>query len=335
MRLCFGAFLLTVILAASVPAQAPSISIPQTHFDFGTAVRGAVVEHAFTVVNRGSTAVRIKKVRLTPPLLPANMPVEIPAGQDTALRVKLDTKTLEGAYEGVILLSFDDGVDVQLTLAGRVVLPIEVVPPVIVLTAQRGESKQASVEIVNHEREPVMIGAVRHPLGRYTTRLETVEEGRRFRLTLLLKPDGPAGRNKDSIVLKTSNPAVPELQVFAHTFLRERVYTFPDTVDLGVLRLEDIQQSPELLKSTAQILMIYRRETSDFQAQVSTDVPGIGITAERGPLGDRYQVTVTLQRESIRVGKISGSIFIATNDSEFPKLTVPVSGEIVGRDTGR
>jgi Protein of unknown function (DUF1573) len=335
MRLCFGAFLLTVILAASVPAQAPSISIPQTHFDFGTAVRGAVVEHAFTVVNRGSTAVRIKKVRLTPPLLPANMPVEIPAGQDTALRVKLDTKTLEGAYEGVILLSFDDGVDVQLTLAGRVVLPIEVVPPVIVLTAQRGESKQASVEIVNHEREPVMIVAVRHPLGRYTTRLETVEEVRRFRLTLLLKPDGPAGRNKDSIVLKTSNPAVPELQVFAHTFLHERVYTFPDTVDLGVLRLEDIQQSPELLKSTAQTLMIYRRETSDFQAQVSTDVPGIGITAERGPLGDRYQVTVTLQRESIRVGKISGSIFIATNDSEFPKLTVPVSGEIVGRDTGR
>lgn len=323
------------MLAASAAAQTPTLSVPQTDFDFGKAVRGSVVEHAFRLVNDGSSPLRIRKVRLTPPLQPVHLPTQIPPHQEAEVRVKLDTRALGGVYQGVILLSFDSGAETELTVSGHVVLPIEVVPPAIFAVAQRGEAKEVTVEIVNHEPDPVMIGAPRYSPGRFTTRLDTVQEGRRFRLTLTLSPEGLAGKNTDTILLKTSNPVVPELKIAAHTYLRERVYTFPDAVDLGVLRLQDIQQSPELLKSAAQTLMIYRKETSDFQAKVSTDVPGISIKAERGPLGDRYQLTITLDREAIRVKTISGSIFIETNDAEFPKLTVPVSGEIVGVDGAR
>lgn len=160
--------------------------------------------------------------------------------------------------------------------------------------------------------------------------LETVEEGRRFRLTLSLNPDGPSGKTAEPIVLKTSSAAMPELKIAAYTHLRERVYTFPDSVDLGVLRLEESRRSPDVVTMRAQTLMVYRKGTSDFQATVSTDVPQLAVSAERGPFGDRYQITISVAADHAIPGPIRGHIVIETNDLEFPKLTVPVSGTIVG-----
>jgi hypothetical protein len=106
---------------------------------------------------------------------------------------------------------------------------------------------------------------------------------------------------------------------------------FPESVDLGALRLDDIRRNPELVNSAAQILMIYRKGTADFQVKVTTDVPELAVKAERGPLGDRYQITVHLAPDKVSAGSIRGSIVIETNDSEFPRLTVPVTGQIIGR----
>jgi len=55
------------------------------------------------------------------------------------------------------------------------------------------------------------------------------------------------------------------------------------------------------------------------------------LKSERGPKGDRYQVELSLDPEKNRAGPITGSIFISTNDHAFPRVVVPVSGQIVGR----
>lgn len=322
-----------LILTSPTVAQSPSVSAANAQFDFGTAIRGAVLEHTFTLVNHTASPLRVDKVRLTPPLMPAGVLREVPANNEAVLRVKIDTTNLSGVYEGLILLSFADPkvAEVRLTVVGRVVPPIEIKPPALVVTAQRGERAQASVEILNHTTEPIVIDAPVAPPSRFSTRLETIEKGRRFRLTLTMDPNGPAGKNREMILLETSSAAVPELRVAAYTYLRERVYTFPESVDLGSLRLDDMRRDPELVKAAAQILMIYRKGTTDFQATVTTDVPALVITSERGPLGDRYQLTVRLAAEKAEAGPVSGSIFIKTNDPDIPQLTVPVSGQILGR----
>ena len=325
-------FILSIGLTSGAFAQSSPLVIRQAHVDFGRRVRGPVLEHAFTLVNENDAPVRIKKVRLTPPLLPANMPVEIPAHLEVVVTVKLDTRGIAaGPYEGTVTLSFDDAKvpDAELTVTGHIVPPIEVTPPALFAIAQRGEQKKVTVEIVNHESGTVIISAPRYTPGRFTTKLETLEEGRRYLLTLALDPYGPSGKHTEPILLKTSSAAVPDLKIAAYTYLQERIYTFPDTVELGALRLDDIRRSPELLQSTAQTLMIYRKGTTDFQVSVSSDLPELAISAERGPLGDRFQVTISLKPDRLKAGKISGNIIVDTNDLEFPKLTVPVSGEIV------
>ena len=98
----------------------------------------------------------------------------------------------------------------------------------------------------------------------------------------------------------------------ANTYLFERVRTFLDVVDFGTVRANDPGRTP-------QTLMIYQADGSDFQVKVSTDAPALLLKSERGPKGDRYQVTVSLIGNALKAGPINGSITIETSDTQFPK----------------
>ena len=325
-------FALLLMPLAPAASEAPRAVFSQTIVDFGTAVQGAKLVHEFILRNEGAVALRIRGLQATASLLPDRISAYIAPGSQVVLRVRLDTTTLSGHFEGVVRVSLDDPAlaEAHLTVVGRVVPPIEVAPaPAFFVAAQRGERKEVAVEIVNHEPEPLAIEAVEHSSQRFTTRLDSLEAGRRYRLSVVLDPEGPAGKDKDVLRIRTSRLASPVLTIPVYTNVRERVYTFPDAVDLGALRLSDIEAKPDLLLRTAQTLMIYQSGGANFRVTLSSDLPELALTSERGRQGDRYQVTVTLIREKLRPGALKGSIIIATNDPQFPTVTVPVSATII------
>src|SRR5262249_6064998 len=156
------------------------------------------------------------------------------------------------------------------------------------------------------------IEKIEHSSERFVTQLETLEEGSRYRLTLTAKPDGEEGKRAEPILIKTSSKTEPVLKVTANTYLRERVYTFPDGLDLGAIPIGLIQKTPGIVTRAAQTLMIYQSGGSDFRVKLRTDLP-VELKLVRGPNGDRFQTTITLIPEKVRVGEIRGSIFIETN----------------------
>ena len=244
----------------------------------------------------------------------------------------METAGRRGHFSGDIQIVLDDAAmtEVNLHVAAEIVPIVEVSPaPVVFLGGRRGEARQVSLEIISHESEFLRIDQAIGPQDRFTTKLETLEEGRRYRLTLFLNPDGPGGRSSASIVLRTSSRREPTIAITANTYLRERVYTFPDGVDFGVLSLSSIERESDVLKALTQTLMVYQFGGSDFVLSVRTDLPALAVTSERGPQGDRYQNTIALIREHLKVGALRGSILIETNDSEFRELVVPVTGTIV------
>jgi hypothetical protein len=324
---------LTPALSSSAQKDAPKADFSETDFDFGKVMAGSVVEHDFVLKNQGSAPLRVARASMTPPLIATRMPHEIAPGAEGVIHFKLDTSKLGGLFQGGIVVFLDDPAlpEVDLNFKGQVIPSVELAPiPAFFVSALRGQTKQSSIEIINHGAGPLGIESIEHPTARFTTELATVERGQRYRLTLTLRPDGPGGRSTDAIVIRTTSKSVPVLEVPANTYLHERVYTFPDEVDLGALRIEDVQRNPGLLQLTAQTLMIYQEGGSDFQVKLKTDLPGLDLKWERGPKGDRYQITATLIPDKIKVGAIKGSIFIETNDRQFPTLTIPVSGSILG-----
>jgi|SRR5215472_718552 len=327
-----GVVLLSIALTSAAPAsEAPKTTVVDPRFHFEATLSGSTIEHDFVLKNLGSGPLRIQKVSMTPPLIVTSMPRDVLAGSEGKIHFKLDTSHLSGDFQGEILVFLDDPMqpEIELTFEGRIVPLIEVVPlPAFFVSARTGESKRASVEIVNHEAEPLSIQGIEHSTERFTTELETIEQGRRYRLSLLLKPDGPVEKTSETIVVRNSSRSMPALSIQANTFLHRRVFTFPDEVDVGTLRMSDIQRSPQLLEWTGQTLMIYQEGGTDFEVKLTTNVPFLRLKVERGPQGDRFQVSISLDSNQLRAGPIKGSIFVETNDPESPKMAVPLIGQI-------
>jgi hypothetical protein len=100
-------------------------------------------------------------------------------------------------------------------------------------------------------------------------------------------------------------------------------------LDLGAIPISQIRKNPGLLSMLAQTLMVYQEGGSDFHATLSTDLPMLNLKWERGPKGDRYQATVSFDPDKVKVGSYNGLLLIDTNDPAFPKLTVPISSQIL------
>lgn len=203
-------------------------------------------------------------------------------------------------------------------------------PAIFVVTA-RGATREASMEITNRRSEPLEIIDIGNPSERFTARIDTLEEGKRFRLVVTLKGEGPVGKQKDILELKTNFADAPVLRIPVNTRVRETVYTFPESVFMGRFPLSEIQGGPDVAQSRAQILMVYRKETTGFEIKVSSDIPFLRIESEQGPNGDRWENTIYYDAEKATAGKVRGTIFIETNDPDVPKLEVPIWGDLQAR----
>jgi hypothetical protein len=323
-----SSFLIAVsLIAVSAASEAPKAVFTEARFEFGQVMSGAIVERDFVIKNDGSAPLVIQKIAMTTPLLVTRHTQEVAPGAEGTIHFKLDTTNLVGKFQGAIVVFLNDPALPRAPLAfeGTIVPPVELSPmPAFYIAGLRGRGGQRAIEIVNHESEPLQFEKMDHSTERFTTKLETLQAGQRYRLTLTLNPQGPGGKAVDTIVLRTSSKRIPVLKIDANTYLYESVRTFPDIVDLGILRVDESTHA-------ALTLMIYQEGGSDFQAKLSTDVPALRLKWERGPKGDRYQATITFFPDKIRVGSLKGSIFVESNDTESPRVVVPVYGDIVAR----
>src|SRR5262249_33990855 len=158
--------------------------------NFGSVGAGSVVEHDFVLKNQGPSTVRIQRVLLTPPMVVTRMQALTPSGGESRIHVRLDTTALKGHFEGEARAVFHDGAEPQalLGLEGEIGAVIELLAgPAFFVGARRGEVREGTIEIINRRPEPIEILEVRHSTQRFTTRLDTIESGKRFRLTLSVK----------------------------------------------------------------------------------------------------------------------------------------------------
>jgi hypothetical protein len=323
-----------IVLLNSAPAlaQAPKVALVEPNFEFNKVVVGRLVEHTYVLRNSGNAPLRMKNVNMTPPLRPVKLQATIAPGEEAQLKFSLDTTGVSGPFDGRIVLMTDDpkAPEIEMRFTGEVVASIEVTPrPVLVLVASKGHSAEAELELVNHESESVDIVDIDYPKDRLDIQTETLEKGRRYRLRFTLRSGAVSGRQEGFAVVHTTSRQTPEARIATFTYVRDRVYTFPDAVDLGVLSLKEVRANAQFLDQNAQKLMVYQVDGKDLTVSVTSDVEGLAITTERGPKGDRFQITAKLEPGVAQLRKIEGNIYIKTNDREFPNLVVPVRGQLV------
>ena len=302
-------------------------------FFFGRVGEEEPVEHTFFFQNTGGQELEIENVQLMPPLSVTKMTSQVAPGEQGSVTVRLGTPREKEEFQGQVVINFkNSSLDPLIFwMIGEVVAPIEFQPmPVFFVTTQRGQSKQDSIEIINHEELPLEILRVENPSTRFTTDLETLEAGQHYRLRLTLNGDGPGGKATDTITLVTFSEEHPFLEIKANTWVKERVYSSPDSLDFGQISAQYLKSHPHMRGFLSQTLMVYQMGGEGFEIGVQTDVPFLSLSPARSKFKDRYQIEVAVIPEKLKSGAINGSIIVVTNDPEFPQLVVPVKAVVEG-----
>lgn len=326
MHIMRQALIAALSLSAALLASQPKAAFDDRAFDFGRVFRGSSVVHEFVLRNKGTVPLAVSKISMTTPLVCVRVPGEIAPGAQAQIPLRLDTNTLRGRFEGRIFVVLAGTSEPEvLTFEGTVIESVEVSPrPAFFLGARRGEARQASLEIINHEPQPLTINAVEHATGLFTTKIETLDPGQRYRLTLIINPNGPGGRHRDVITVKTSSKNHPVLTISANTYVRERVYAFPEDVDFGAV--------PAVAAGALMQTVIVRSVgAAGFEIQAASDIPFLTVKSEKASEADGYQLTVGIDPKRVTAGALHGKLLIHTNDKDFPLLEVPVSGLILNR----
>jgi len=94
---------------------------------------------------------------------------------------------------------------------------------VFFVAGQRGEHRQATIEIVNHEAEPLRLESIEHPRERFATKLDTVERAGPFDPHPQTRR--PGGKKTESILVKTSSGSTPLLTIPAHNVFARNAST--------------------------------------------------------------------------------------------------------------
>jgi hypothetical protein len=255
----------------------------------------------------------------------------IDPGARGSIDVRLGTPREKGAFEGAVAVQFRNGdvPDREFRVVATVRPAVDVEPRAAFFVAvTRGERSGSSVDIVNHDAAPLHVLGIEQALARATARVEPIEPGRRYRLWLAVQGDGEAGALAEVIRVRTDHPKHPLLLVQVNTLVRERVYSFPPQIDLGLIEGARIAREPAVADFLGQTLMVYSQGSSDFQLKAHTDVPFLSLHVERSRFQDRYQIEVKLIPERLQPGATAGHIVLDTNDRQFPRLLVPVRATV-------
>ena len=113
-----------------VTSNGPKAVFSEARFEFGEVLSGTVVEHDFVLSNGGTAPARIEKVSMTTPLLITQMPRDVAPGAEGRIHFKLDSASLEGKFEGTILVYLNDPAlpQARLSFSGHIVPAIELSP---------------------------------------------------------------------------------------------------------------------------------------------------------------------------------------------------------------
>lgn len=215
--------------------------------------------------------------------------------------------------------------------AGKSIPGLDILPmSAVFFSLYKDQSKEQFVTIVNKNEQPVKIIRMETDSKRFKARLETVREGREYRLHVAVGPGASLGRTMEKVTLFTDKPEWPGIDIGVNIFIKGDVYNFPDKVDFGRVGIEDLKKNASLVDLHRQTVLVKRQpgKGKDFQIKLEHNIPFINIKKDPESGSETYQLDIVLIPEKMVKGKINAFVSVITNDKEVPEIKIPVVGEV-------
>lgn len=322
-------FPMLIALSAAAADGAPSGTLPETTFDFGTVKQGAHVIHAFAVRNTGSAPLRFEGAELSVQGMTVRFqPAQVPAGGEGAINVDWSTDHVAGTVAGEIRIKWNDPKNpaAAVSLKGTVNPPIRIDPiPAVFLSTFASKQEERVLTITNNEDKPLAVDRVESSAD-VKAEIAAVEPGKTFRLTVRPVPGLKPGQYEDTLVVYTDNPAQAKIQLPVHLLVRTDVYAQPDALDFGTLSLAELRRPNATVQSAMPVLV---KGSGKFRiTRIASDSAALAISQSPSGTSDTFELSVKLQAKALQPGKLSGTIRVSTDDPRFPELRIPVSADV-------
>lgn len=293
----------------------PGLYVERPHIELGD-IYGPTIEHTFALENRGDSLLVIKEID---PGCDACMTYritqrEVQPGKAVALKVKLDTSTLKGRFEKFIALesNAEQSSIVILTVAGNVLSPFAVYPPLLSFVASDGmEVLSDSVFI-----EPAV--DLRSPLSkavssseRFVAELRKGPEAGTYELLVRSVPPLKEGSTRAGIHVSSKDPKDPECVVRVSAYIRPAFEVLPGRlsfkpVDEEQMRIVFVRQHTDEPVSVLDVISPSEKIHCEIYPEPGVPdyriyVYGMGLSDRTGALGDLVIKTDDINRAEIKV----------------------------------
>jgi len=319
-------------LCASAQIGSPQTLFPATAYDFGTVKQGTKIVHGFAIHNGTPVPVTVQGLEFSMPGMTARFGPLIAPGLDRSIAIEWDTSHVAGEIEGQAIVHFGDTAQapVTLRLKGVVQPPLEILPfPAIFLSAFKGEDNERRLRIVNHQGQPTVFSLSQPSIKHFTATLMELERGKTYEVVAKIPPDVLPGRYDEELSLSTSDPKLARLTIPVHLFVKPNLYANPDVIDFGSVSADPMRKDPAIRELLTQTFLVKKRAGEFAITKITSDLEALELRKDP-PHGDSstYRIDVALNPQMIKAGKLEGSIEIDTDDKDFPKIRIPVTGRV-------
>ncbi len=345
-------FTLAVALPVMLPAQAPApasqpaptpvvsaanspkIVFKENAFDFGNKDEGPDITHEFTFHNRGRSDLIIKNVgtscgctaavvrkKGTNPDSAAAYPVTFSPAEGGSIKVTYHTQGRPGHATKVITITSNDvaNPNIQVTINMTVVREVDIMPDKVYLYAiKHGEEHSSQIKILGKPGDPLDIISVESTGKVVSVTSVPYSEGDRHGATLnvTLPATQPIGAITDDLIVKTTNPKKPQLDIAVVGEVVGRVQWTPKNVTFG-----PNQEQPVFVNVTA-------NPPQGFSLRSVSTVKHLcrpSIKPNNNPDGSvSYQLSIIPIKNIPKESDGKDEVIVTTNDSETPEFRVEV-----------
>jgi hypothetical protein len=286
-------------------------------YSFGERDAASNVVHVYELRNTGNGPVEIRAVRTSCGCTTAQLAVRTLApGQVTPLAVTFTLKGRRGKQHKTIRVESNDPARpvLRLDLEGTIVTPVTLEPSGVHFESLgRADTAEKTVDVIANSNVTVHVLRVECASTQFSTRLETVEEGRRYRIAVRAEAPRPFGRCATTVDVITDHPQYERIPLPVAALVTPDVMVSPSTLVVSAVMTN---------RARAQFLIVASPKGKPFKLE-KVESPDPRLTVETSALGDgRYQLSV---RNEAPVASLDGKeLVVVTDVADFKEIRVPI-----------
>ncbi|MEW6664934.1 MAG: DUF1573 domain-containing protein [Thermodesulfobacteriota bacterium] len=191
----------------------PKMVLPESVFSPGRVMEGDVIQHTFSVLNKGDRLLAIEDVRTDCGCATVEFDRAIPPGGEGKITLKVDTRGYEGKVrKGAAIRSNDpSGKEGAISIDADVQVPIKLSSGHVVFKGVMGQEMTKSLEILAQTERPLRLEVIHFDLdGKVRFTIEEQDPGKRFLIHVTSLP-GAFGHYSGSLRLHTNYPEKREI----------------------------------------------------------------------------------------------------------------------------